>query len=58
MSEDKTLCYCKKVSLSTVEESVKSGANTVEEVQEQTGAGSGCGKCKGLIQEVIDKNKE
>ncbi len=58
MSEDKTLCYCKKVSLSTVEGAVKSGANTVEEVREQTGAGTGCGRCKGLIQEAIDKNKE
>lgn len=58
MSEDKTLCYCKKVSLSTVEGAVNSGANTVEEVGEQTGAGTGCGRCKGLIQEAIDKNKE
>lgn len=57
MSEEKILCYCKKVSLSTVEEAVKAGAKTVEDIGEQTGAGTGCGRCKGLIQEAIDKNK-
>ena len=30
----------------------------MEEVGEQTGSGTGCGRCKGLIQEAIDKNKE
>ncbi|NLY46952.1 MAG: (2Fe-2S)-binding protein [Tissierella sp.] len=57
-----SVCGCKKVSLETVVNAVKNGADTVEKVGEITGAGTGvdevtgeeCGKCKGLIQNIID----
>lgn len=57
-----SVCGCKKVSLATVVNAVKAGADTVEKVGEMTGAGTGvdevtgeeCGKCKGLIQNIID----
>lgn len=57
-----SVCGCKNVSLETVVNAVKSGADTVEKVGEITGAGTGvneetgeeCGKCKGLIQNIID----
>ncbi|MGE4273539.1 MAG: (2Fe-2S)-binding protein [Desulfitobacterium sp.] len=57
-----SVCGCKKVSLATVVAAVKAGADTVEKVSEVTGAGTGvdevtgeeCGKCKGLIQNIID----
>lgn len=57
-----SVCGCKKVSLEAVVNAVKDGANTVEKVGEVTGAGTGvdevtgeeCGKCKGLIQNIID----
>ena len=57
-----SVCGCKKVSLEAVVNAVKNGAHTVEEVGEITGAGTGineetgevCGKCKRLIQNVID----
>ncbi len=57
-----SVCGCKKVSLETVINAVKAGADTVEKVGEMTGAGTGidevtgeeCGRCKGLIQNVID----
>ena len=57
-----SVCGCKKVSLKEVVNAVKDGANTVEKVGEITGAGTGvdevtgeeCGKCKGLIQNIID----
>jgi len=57
-----SVCGCKKVSLETVVNAVKDGANTVEKVGEITGAGTGvdevtgeeCGKCKGLIQNIIE----
>ena len=57
-----SVCGCKKVSLETVVNAVKNGADTVEKVGEVTGAGTGvdeltgeeCGKCKGLIQNIID----
>ena len=51
-----SVCGCKEVSLATVVSSVKNGANTVDEVVAATGAGTGedCGKCKLLIQNIID----
>ncbi len=57
-----SVCGCKNVSLRAVVEAVKNGADTVEKVGEATGAGTGvdeetgeeCGKCKGLIQNIID----
>ena len=57
-----SVCGCKNVSLETVLNAVKSGADTVEKVGEVTGAGTGvdeatgeeCGKCKALIQNIID----
>lgn len=57
-----SVCGCKEVSLAAVVDAVKNGADTVEKVSEITGAGTGvdketgeeCGKCKVLIQNVID----
>ena len=57
-----SVCGCKKVSLEAVVNAVKNGADTVEKVGEVTGAGTGvdnetgepCGRCKGLIQNIID----
>lgn len=57
-----SVCGCKKVSLEAVVNAVKNGAATVDQVGEITGAGTGvneetgeaCGKCKGLIQNIID----
>ena len=57
-----SVCGCKEVSLEAVVNAVKNGADTVEKVGEITGAGTGvdketgeeCGKCKVLIQNIID----
>ena len=51
-----SVCGCKEVSLAAVVEAVKNGNRTVDAVGEVTGAGTGedCGKCKLLIQNVID----
>lgn len=51
-----SVCGCKEVSLKAVIEAVENGADTVDKVSEVTGAGTGdnCGKCKPLIQNIID----
>lgn len=57
-----TACGCKNVSMETVITAVRNGANTVDKVGEVTGAGTGidketgepCGRCKPLIQNIID----
>lgn len=51
-----SLCGCKEVSMKTVIEAVRKGADTVEKVMEETTAGTGedCGKCQALIANVIE----
>lgn len=57
-----SVCGCKEVSLQTVINAVKNGADTVEKVSQVTGAGTGkdpvtgeeCGRCKSLIQNIIE----
>ena len=48
-----SVCGCMKTSLASVVEAVKSGANTVEAVGVATGAGTDCGRCKILIENII-----
>jgi len=51
-----SVCGCKEVSLKTVVDAVKNGADTVDKVCEVTGAGTGedCGRCKALIANIIE----
>ena len=48
-----SVCGCMKTSLVSVVEAVKAGANTVEAVGKATGAGTDCGRCKILIENII-----
>ncbi|NLO35350.1 MAG: (2Fe-2S)-binding protein [Clostridiaceae bacterium] len=57
-----SVCGCRKIPLKAVVNAVQMGADTVGKVGALTGAGTGvdevsgeaCGKCKGLIQNIID----
>ena len=51
------VCKCQNVTVNEVVEAVKNGADTIERVMEETKAGSGCGRCKGIIQNIIDNKK-
>ncbi len=50
-------CKCKNVSINTIVEAVKNGADTFEKVKEVTKAGSGCGRCKGIISNIIENKR-
>ena len=51
-----SVCGCKEVSLKTVLDAIKDGADTVEKVGIVTKAGTeeDCGRCQALIQNIID----
>ncbi len=51
------VCTCLGISEDDIKKAVKEGADTVEKVEEVTGAGSVCGACKDDIQQIIDENK-
>jgi len=48
-----SVCGCLNVSLASVVEAVQNGADTMEKVGEVTGAGTDCGRCQILIENVI-----
>ena len=54
MSE--VICNCFNVTKDDILEAIKNGAKTLEEVQEATSAGTGCGSCLDQINEVVNDN--
>ena len=54
MAGDRIICHCKNVSYIDIRKAMIKGARTLEEVKEMTGAATGCGRCKALVQNVID----
>ena len=55
MDMDTIVCACNSVTNGMIKEAVESGAKTLEEVQEKTGAGTVCGACTEDIQHLIDE---
>ncbi len=56
MNRDEQICNCMGVSRGEIMDAIKAGGlKTVEEVGEATAAGTGCGGCQPLIQEILDE---
>lgn len=53
----KNACRCKNVSIEDVLNAVNSGFTTLDEVMNETGAGTGCGICKGLVESIITNKR-
>lgn len=45
MDPNETVCFCNDVTRGMIKDAIESGAKTLEEVQEATGAGNACGGC-------------
>ncbi len=58
MNPDKVVCTCLNITNGMIQEAVESGAKTLEEVQEATGAGTVCGVCLDDIQHLVDEFTE
>lgn len=54
MNMDKIVCNCMSVTNGMIKDAVDSGADTLEEVQEITGAGTVCGACLDDVQRLVD----
>lgn len=56
MEEDPIICTCTEVYRSTIVEAIKEkGLKTVEEVGDETDAGTVCGACLDDIQDILDE---
>ena len=58
MNRNKEACHCRNVTYGMIEDAIKNGAETLQEVQDATGAGKGCGKCKEFLNYLIRYIKE
>ena len=53
--QEKIVCTCFNVTENMIWDAIKqNGLKTIEEVTNYTKAGGACGKCKGLIQDIIE----
>lgn len=55
--EDDIVCLCKHVSRGTIQKAINEGCDSVESVGDKTGAGTQCGACKKIIEEMILPDK-
>ncbi len=54
MGLEETVCFCMNVTAGMIKEAVDGGANTLEEVQEATGAGTVCGSCLDNVRKLVE----
>ncbi|WP_300369613.1 (2Fe-2S)-binding protein [Brachyspira sp.] len=53
---DKTICFCMAVTENQIRDAIKSkNLKTLEEVSNDTKAGTGCGGCHVAIQQILDE---
>lgn len=50
---NRIICHCKQVSYGDIRKAMVDGARTLEDIQEITGAGTGCGNCKEDIEKIL-----
>ena len=53
MNRQKTACHCKNITYGMIEDTIKTGATSYEEVEKRLRFGTGCGKCKEFIQHLV-----
>lgn len=54
MNLEEIVCNCMGVTKGMIKEAVEAGANTLEEVQEATGAGTVCGACLDDVKQLVE----
>lgn len=55
MDRNKIICRCFKVTAGAIEDAVKNGAKTFEEVQNITSCSTGCGCCESDVRALVDE---
>ena len=53
MKREKIACNCKNITYGMIEDAIKTGATSYEEVEKRLRFGTGCGKCKEFIQHLV-----
>lgn len=51
------ICFCHAVSEATIREAIRNGARTLEQVQTQTKASTGCGGCTCEVERLLEEEQ-
>ena len=52
---DRRICFCHNVMKSVIETAIKDGAHTIEAIQAETCASTGCGGCEIEVEEILEE---
>ena len=55
MDKNKKICHCFNVSVDDIERAIENGADTLQELQDATSCGKGCGACLAEAKSVFDE---
>ncbi len=53
-NDDQTICFCHAVTRGRLLEVIQAGLTTLEAIQVETGASTGCGGCEIDVLEILD----
>ena len=53
MKRDKIACNCKNISYGMIEDAIRQGAESYEQVEAQLRFGTGCGQCRDFIRVLV-----
>ena len=54
----KTICFCHNVPLGRLLEAIGKGADTLEKIQMETCASTGCGGCESDVREILEVTRK
>lgn len=55
---ERTVCFCHNVLAKTLLEAMRAGAVTLEQIQAETCASTGCGGCEWEVRELLERYNE
>lgn len=55
MKRDKIACHCRNITYGKIADAVAQGASSFAQVQELTGCGRSCGKCREFIEHLVQE---
>ncbi len=53
MKRDKVACHCRNITYGKIADAVQKGASSFAEVQQMTGCGKCCGKCREFLEYLV-----
>jgi nitrite reductase (NADH) large subunit len=57
MTDDSIVCHCNQVCKGDIADCVRGGGDSLPAVMRTTRAGTGCGSCKSLLRELINRSR-